>query len=317
MHFPPRQDDLMIERATTFVLGAGAHCSYGFPSGEKLKSEVAATITASLDSDVNSLSRLVSAKRAEQGEVSNQRCKAFAHALVNSGQPSIDAFLNANRHQPGFEIIGKAGIAQTLLNYEAHHKPDDADNWLKYLFELMVDGISSADELVRDNKIGFITFNYDRFLESWLHERIIHSFGLSEGAALEILNRIPIHHVYGMLGHYPNSPSSDPRVWIDASAGIKTIFDSESNPEILEGAKKLLRDTESICLLGFGFHRENIEIIDLPEHAKRCDGRVSASRYELTSQEFDRLTRTLAGAGIKAPHESQKCLQALRQSHIF
>jgi hypothetical protein len=307
----------MIEKPTTFILGAGAHCSYGFPSGEKLKSEVAATITASFDSDVNSLSILASAKRAAPGDVSDARCKAFAHALVNSGQPSIDAFLNANRHQPGFEIIGKAGIAQTLLKYEASHEPDKNDDWLKYLFELMVDGTSNADEFVQDNKVGFITFNYDRFLESWLHERIIHSFGLSEGAALEILNRIPIHHVYGTLGHYPGSPSSDARVWVDASAGIKTIFDSESDPKILEGAKNLLRKTEAICLLGFGFHRENIEILDLPEHAKRCNSSISASRYELTNQEFERLTRTFAGADIKAPYEKHKCLLALRQSHIF
>jgi hypothetical protein len=307
----------MIETPTTFILGAGAHCSYGFPSGEKLKAEIVTTINTSINSDDNDLIRLAMNGHAKKEHVSNQRCKAFVQAIANAGQPSIDAFLNANRHQVGFEIIGKAGIAQALLKYESTTDNTSTDDWLTYLFQLMLDGVSSPHEFIERNKVGFITFNYDRFLEGWLHNRIVHSFGICEADALDVLHSIPIHHVYGMLGKFPANKSTNPQVWIDATTGIRTIFDSEKDPSILSAAKTLLDKAQAICLLGFGFHGENIEILDLPIHINRCSGNVFASRFGLTDAEFSRLTKAFQTTAIRKPFEGEMCLQTLRKAHIF
>ena len=67
----------------------------------------------------------------------------------------------------------------------------------------MLDGTTSPKEFTKQNKISFVTFNYDRFLETWLFERIRYSFGLEEDAAVATLQKIPIHHVYGMFGPVP------------------------------------------------------------------------------------------------------------------
>ena len=137
----------MIDRKTVFVLGAGAHCSYGFPSGPTLKGKVASAVRKSMESTTSlSLKRLPSAIGVSAEQVQNDRAEAFALALENAGQASIDAFLNANRHQLGFETIGKAAIAQVLLECEAtaHETNDD---WLGYLFEIMIDGIVTPSEL--------------------------------------------------------------------------------------------------------------------------------------------------------------------------
>jgi len=123
---------------------------------------------------------------ATKADVQKERCDEFVNALSLSGQLSIDSFLNANRHQSGFQAIGKGAIAQVLLEHETKSKLSSSDDdWMKYLFSnIMLNGVDSPDSFIKANKIGFVTFNYDRFLESFLFTRIKHSFGLDDGKAL-------------------------------------------------------------------------------------------------------------------------------------
>ncbi len=250
-------------------------------------------------------------------EVQPDRCNAFAEALANAGQASIDAFLNSNRHQLGFKAIGKGAIAQVLLDYENKGIPKSDDDWLDYLFKVMLEGLSSPEEFIEQNKIGFITFNYDRLLEMWLFRRIKYSFGLDDMSAFDVLRKIPIHHVYGMLGSFQNTPGPDPHRWINASKGIRTIFDTEHDQSILNAAKALLGHANTICLLGFGFHRENIELLDLATHTRVCKGLVVSSRYDISDTELARLTRPFSGVNIRCTYDCDKCLETFRGLPIF
>lgn len=308
----------MIESPTVFVLGAGAHCSYGFPSGEQLKGLVSQAVQDSLrQSQYESLLLMPSMGTARDEEVQPDRCKAFAHALSNAGQASIDAFLNANRHQLGFQTIGKAGIAQVLLKYENTDILESDDDWLNYVFRILLDGISSPSEFTTRNNISFITFNYDRLLESWLHHRIKYSFGIEDDPALQILREIPIYHVYGMLGQFPITDGSDPTAWIRASNGIRTIFDVDHDEPVITAAKEVLSKAHSICLLGFGFHRENIEILNLVSYARACEGVVASSCYDIRKTEWQRVTRPFQGVRIINSQYPYKCLEALRELPVF
>lgn len=305
----------MIERQTVFILGAGAHCSYGFPSGYRLKADVVAKTRQANSEEYSTFAHLVAGGYATQNEVDTKNCNAFAEALENAGQPSIDAFLNANRHMPGFEKIGKAGIAQVLLDYEAS-AGESEDDWLSYLFEQMMSGVDSPESFIKGNKVGFITFNYDRFLESWLHKKIRYSFGLDEENALMVLRQIPIHHVYGSLGPYPTSEGSSPQVWVDAASSIKTIYDSLHDGGVIDAAQALISEAQAVCLLGFGFHMENINILRLSE-LLTIKKNVYVSRFELNDIEFQRAIRPFNGRSIASASEHHKCLRCLRRATFF
>lgn len=318
----------MIESQTVFVLGAGANCSYGFPSGETLKTEVVQAVENSLrgNNDFNFLN-MAAHNVATNEQVQSNRCKAFIKALSNAGQASIDAFLNTNKHQVGFDVIGKGAIAQVLLRYEQNRIQESDDDWLGYLFKEMLNGINSPEQFLEKNKVGFITFNYDRYLEHWLFNRIRHSFGVDLPSALKILKKIPIYHVYGSLGEFHNSselnPISselDPHYWVQASINIRTIFDVEKDHSVIDQSKKLLNAAHKICLLGFGFHSEDIELLDLVSYAKKCAaGNVFSSRYQILEIEWERFSKPFASNGvpITASNYRYKCLHSIRNLPIF
>lgn len=309
----------MIESPTVFVLGAGAHCSYGLPSGEELKQEAVAVARRESLRGTEDGSFLLMAREgaARLEEVQRHRCEAFAEAMANAGQASIDAFLEANRHQLGFHAIGKGAIAQVLLHHEQKDIPQSDDDWLNYLFRIMLDGVKSSREFTEKNRVSFITFNYDRLLERWLLQRIKYSFGLEDADALNVLHLIPIQHVYGTLGQFPTPTPVSPRAWIQASKSIRTIFDTEHDPLALDVAKAMLASAHSVCLLGFGFHRENIELLDLVRYARACKGLVAASRFDIFDVEWDRVARPFAGINIRRASPQDKCLAALRHLPIF
>lgn len=317
----------MIEYSSVFVLGAGAHVSYGFPSGQSLKEACVVCASEGSGDDKSDFAfwRFGETQGVHPQQISGTECDEFIIALSKCGHPSIDAFLNVNRHRKDFQIIGKATIAQVLLSVEQERESTEEskshaesdDDWLSYLFAEMLDGVSSSDEFGMTSKVGFVTFNYDRFLERWLFERIKHSFTLDNDKAFELLGRIPVHHVYGTLGAFdPNYYVADAN-WIEAAKNIKTIFDAEHDPVALNTCKDLIANAEKICLLGFGFHQENIQLLELPDRAMPNKKRVLCSRFGLTNEEWKRKTRLFPDDCITSSAEHQKCLQALRTLPIF
>lgn len=312
----------MITRNTVFVLGAGAHCSYGFPSGEDLKNQIYKRARSDLNlKQEYSLVSLLGRGLATSDEIEKDNILAFAESLKNSGQPSIDAFLDANRHMPGYVAIGKALIAQVLCGYEESIKIFDDefdDDWLSYLFYQMLGGARTVDEFV-SNKICFVTFNYDRTLERWLLTKIKNSFGIEENRASEVLKRFPIKHVYGRL----RSPiSGDDKKnkfqWVESLETLRLIYEAERGSDEVSQARALVRAAEVVCLLGFGFHKENVDLIDLPIVVANGKIVVHASRYGITNIEWQRTRAFFPGGKInEAIIPDYKCLDTLRNMPIF
>ena len=167
--------------------------------------------------------------------------------------------------------------------------------------------------------MSFVTFNYDRFLEQWLLTKLQHSFGIDHSAALSFMEQIPIHHVYGSLGSIDASPEDRADAWMSASQGIRTIFDAERFDNEIAESKKLLRNAQVVCLLGYGFHRENTELLTLIDCLGRADCQVTSSRFEMMEFEWKRLTAPFAEAGItiEAAMYPLKCRGALRHLPVF
>ena len=155
-----------------FVLGAGASKPYGFPTGEEL-----------LDSVLRGMS-LEPGWRSHLAklEFDQKQVDAFRRDFLESGQPSVDLFVE---HRPEYERLGKAAIALGLIPRENHSwvfPPPDTDaphdhndNWYQYIFEKM----NAPFDQFGENQVSFVTFNYDRSLEHFFRTAVRRSYGKS------------------------------------------------------------------------------------------------------------------------------------------
>jgi hypothetical protein len=318
----------MISNKTVFILGAGAHIPYGFPSGKALIKDVIASLSHSKINPYLSLTTLPQRCGIDPMDVQDSNLGNFINALSNAGQASIDTFLNSNQHMSGFDIVGKIGISQTLLKIENdtfHTNSDikhDAYDWFEYLFEKMCEGITSASQFVSDNKITFVTFNYDRLLEHKFFVGIKNSFGISDDIeVLELVNSIPIHHVYGSLGSFTPNSFGNLSLWADSFKTIQTIHEAQkSKSNALKDSINAMSQADIICILGFGFHRENISLLTLPDMIEKISGIVFACRLGLTDEEIRRVlvANNLANKeNFKICNDAYDALGTLKNYSVF
>jgi len=128
----------------------------------------------------------------------------------------------------------------------------------------------------------------------------------------EVLRKIPIHHVYGSLGPFPKPVDDLSNEWITAAKGIRTIYDTEHDRGTLDAAKALLSKAHVLCLLGFGFHEENINLLNVVDYARGCKGLVGCSRYGFRTAEWRRATRTFTDVNFAFAEPDCMCLETLR-----
>lgn len=135
----------------------------------------------------------------------------------------------------------------------------------------------------RTNQVAFITFNYDRSLEHFLHSAIKARFGLTDETAASWLKDIPIIHPYGQLGYLPwqkeilaqsqifrkelGIRNYEPMMTAEkiriAAAGIEIISEAKHDSVALQTSQKLIKEAELIISLGFGYHPENMRRLGL------------------------------------------------------
>lgn len=118
---------------------------------------------------------------------------------------SIDAFLRDN---PSYARAGKMMILYSLLKREDPLKfkiNQSEDNWYSLLLNDLVSECADSPNRLSENKVKFITFNYDVSLDYYLHSRLkkIESFVKSDDKSVSpadsFLNELDIEHVYGQL----------------------------------------------------------------------------------------------------------------------
>ncbi|WP_438980101.1 hypothetical protein [Polynucleobacter sp.] len=317
----------MISKKTVFILGAGAHIPYGFPGGKNLIEDVVKQLNHSQRDNDLSLKILPQRAGVNIDVVQEKNINAFIQSLSQAGQASIDSFINANQHMAGFDILGKVGIAQTLLKVEEKfiversNEKDSNNDWFEYLFEKMSDGISKANHFLRDNNISFITFNYDRLLEHKFFNSLKYSFNVeSDQKVLEMVRTIPIHHVYGSLGEYDPNNFGQINYWSSSFKSIQTIHEViAGHSAAVKSAKQQLEQAEKICLLGFGYHKENIELLELPRVIDEINSNVVACRYGVTDEEIRRVTLSnrLRERKLEMGSKDENALDTLRNRQAF
>lgn len=302
----------MIRNETVFILGAGASIPYGFPSGASL-------VEGIIDgcSDETSIF----------GKMYPQDLrKKFSEALELSFAPSIDDFLEKRLE---FMEVGKAAICSQLIRKEipsAIARKVEVDgkgkvkiegNWYPLLWLFMQ---AKVDDFA-ENKVSFITFNYDRSLEFFFQRSLMNYFGIDKIRANKIIDKIPIIHVHGLLGEFKDghpyyrdySPELTKQV-IETSAKMIRLFHDKSldSGEMKEKAKRLFNTAKVVCFLGFGYHPANINRIKVDEFKYQV--KMVGSSYFMGEAEKTAVVSILDR--IKLGASSQDCLEFLRQNFV-
>jgi hypothetical protein len=279
----------MITIPTVLILGAGASAHCGYPLGGELLSRLSSLRGS------NELDKL-------PDQWTRDDVKNFLVRLSRSGHYSVDAFLETcPEHIP----LGKFLMAQTLKKYENIDKlfPPNRSGWYQYLFNtLLVNGKPEFEK----NSISIVTFNYDRSFEAYLHTAIQNRFQLSEAQSAEILKQIPIVHVHGILGKYPETPYKsqfDNSEILEISRQIQIVHeirdqDDDFCNDMFRQAHVLLKAAERIFFLGFGFHLDNVRRFRFFTPANTAGKMLKATSSGLRPLELESLIENLKEYGF-------------------
>jgi hypothetical protein len=334
----------MKDKKTVFVLGAGASCPYGYPSGAHLREHICLSTGHPHLKDL--------AQAIEKDGLPS--VGDFKKTFESSSTKSIDLFMTRNpklapvgKYIIAFEIFkaeGKSQFRERARRTQDHYKQAElrgevyllrkdfqGDDWYLYLFGRLTEGIVVKDALpyFSDGTVSFVTFNYDRSLEYFIYESFRKSFTeVPEYKVIQCLRNLKILHLYGQVAPLKWQDSNegvDYRPQISesllrkVSSNIRTIYEEKQNPELVE-AQNLLKRADEIFFLGFGFAPENMDVLGLTRLIpKLC--KVYGTAYGLEQKEIDdirdRIVKELPGGCTdhnyaRTKIENVDCLKLLR-----
>jgi hypothetical protein len=268
---------------------------YGFPSGKELVKQICDPANRG---DFASLG------------IDNETLDNFIKELRLSHQSSVDAFLE---HRPEFMDVGKKAIALYLIRYENEDALSTSnEDWYTYLLDRMTEGTPFID--FGKNRVGFVTFNYDRSLEHYLLTTLRSRYGKSSEEVADVLRQLPIIHVHGSLGYLPwqkqevkeqrKYESSRTKDAVEIAAkGIKIISEHLDSSKEFGESWDLMVQAKLIAILGFGYNEVNVKRLRLPltQPGARvigtCKGFLDAERRRL-SEKHKGLWLSNTGNGI-------------------
>ena len=268
----------MIDIETVFILGAGASNPYGYPTGKGLRDYICSTFKSRFHEIIKGGKENITYKI---GNLS-YNAEDFSRNFESSTTPSIDLWLARN---PNFSHIGKLAIILSIFDAERNSKfrkdvKSDQD-WYSHLYHEMTKSLNTPDSYkdFRNNRVTFITFNYDRSLEHFLYESLNNSFRSASGKEiLKELNETPIYHVYGKIADLPGEsdididtavhylkPDEDPYLEFtftrleELKENIEIAYERRQSDDSKIHDK--ISSAKRIFFLGFGYASENLEIL--------------------------------------------------------
>ena len=304
----------MITSPTVLIVGAGASWGYGFPLG----AELVRLIVAGTGKNGPQRQALLRAGLHE-GDLDG-----FSERLRLSGARSIDTFLEGS--DATTVEIGKAAIALIILQAEYQCRREGKlfigsgerlkDHWVEYVWDRMRTG--STPETFANNQISFITFNYDRVIEYYFKTVLQNTFAFRPQAAEELTQSLRIVHLHGQLGTPIFGQYQDPLPGLlvqEAAKGIQVIHDQfpDADPNF-RAAHTALEAASTVGLLGFGYHRVNIERLRLGTYLERATVAVAGNTFNMGLAEIQvaqgLIRRTLA---VQPTYTAERFLREMVQ----
>jgi len=287
----------VITEDTVFILGAGASAPYGYPTGYELRRLIIEEFPKRAAHD----------EFVKRGPLGNDKiwmervkeeitydAENLSEIFEKSRTSSIDLFLSRRRQ---FYEIGRRAIAQIIFEKEKNSKfeyemDDVSQDWYKYLYRRMTETLVDPESYMgfADNNVTFITFNYDRSLEHFLYDALIHSFEIPLGG-IKTKDLFPFEfiHVYGKLADLDWQESSGVKYGSyfipKMIENINIIYDSENSARLQKTLKERITNAKRIFFLGFGFAPENMEILGIPEVLK-SEPQIYGTAFNWTEKEI-------------------------------
>lgn len=254
--------------------------------------------------------------------------------------PSIDTFLHNNSHDPLMVEAGKAAIVHQILTSEqqsfasneyASRRHFESENqhrqvphnigglkWDTYAIQNSYLGVV-WDEVCQDHgmrtvdkmfdNLSVINFNYDRSIEYVLHRKLSRTFpDIRKEVCNRIVDAIDVIRPYGSPhGSEAYSEASlaygseDLRNLSSYIDNIRTY--TEAIDENLESRiKSTIMASEVVIILGFGFHRQNLDLISSGGDSRKS---VYFSALGLSVDDMEAYRREILRRIVGAPpHDS-------------
>lgn len=305
----------MLQSKTVLVLGAGSSVDFELPAGDGLAKSIASRTYFWFD-DTNQLTQGdPELYRALKSRFTTRDAVLIAGRRISDGLPlarSIDDYLYNHGHDPVVVTAGKAAIVQSILEAEAKSKLMDflspephisaqalsthADTWIYKLFGFLQTGVQLADVSRIFEGLSIINFNYDRCVETFLYHALQRAYGIDQRAAAEVMSTLDITHPYGQVGQLRwQNPAGKGVEFGERPQGekilsladqIKTFTEQAHDETEKEHWRAIIEECRQLMFLGFGFHRQNVELLSLvngPENPPE----VYATTYKTSDADED------------------------------
>jgi hypothetical protein len=337
----------MFRAKTLFIVGAGASFEVGLPIGSELLTSIVELVDIRLEQreQTRGSPAVLEALKARffpaVHETVDEHIRAGWQLAASAQQAiSIDNLIDA-LEDPKIEVMGKLGIAQAILQAEgksAAFRPTASRSneldistfsgtWYATLTKLLTEGVRRSEVDGIFSNLEIINFNYDRCLEQYLPYSLAQYYGLDVTRFRAILATLPIHRPYGSVGRLPWQAGVGPAVEFgcpepqsvaDVSRSLRTFTEQVSDEDALQAMRAAVSGADRIVFLGFGFHRQNLELISssIRSHSEILGTAMGVSRSDLSVID-DEIWRGFELRGPRAPYrvelEDATCDRFLRE----
>ena len=213
----------MFRQKTTIIVGAGASCEIGLPSGDGLKEQILSLLRRTDENDYGfsdeTMQQVISTLvGADVTSFHNklQPYKAAADRILR-GLPlalSIDNFLHSHQDDPHVVDLGKLSIAICILRAERsshlfkrpdvyallddrHRMPQVSTRgdeltktWYPAFARLLMSGVQRNNIKKAFDNVRFVIFNYDRCLEQFIWMALQDYFDIDGEEAAAVLEEV-------------------------------------------------------------------------------------------------------------------------------
>ena len=291
----------------TFIVGAGAHKPYGFPTGKELSEEFKKINSKNPKHDKNifdlSFEQIV-AKMENNLFLRNKlsdpsKIKVIIKELITNYRRSrivnVDDFLFhytrrestnnliINSRKEDEFIVGMNLLMEMLNIYENKilKKLDNFDlekDWIDFVIN---ECFQKKYNNIFKKFPNIITFNYDNLLELLIKNTLTYGCGHDEDEANEVIKSLGIVHVYGSTQTVFTKTSSNK----NPDFNLPQISGQRSKEH--SRIKNILDNTSYLYFLGFGFAEENYNL--LFNNSKPKVKGIQSTNIGLNKQEMNRL----------------------------
>jgi hypothetical protein len=285
----------MFKRRTLFIVGAGASVEVGMPVGINLAKRIAKLVDFKAaepgpnqgDGDMHFLGQF---HRRFPGTINAYRQAGWAIRDGVRLTHSIDDFLDMHNGNETIQRMGKAAIVQTILTAETSSSlffnpysyqetfNKIEDTWFMKFFRLLGRGINLGNAREIFERVSFIIFNYDRCIEHFLINALSLVYTIPLDEAASIVADLDIIHPYGTVGELPLLSKTDPVPYGPLRDGnfdytvlaerIKTYTEQIGGAEETNAIRNEMRRADCIVFLGFGYHEQNLALLNPGEQLK-------------------------------------------------